>query len=82
MRAKLDSQNALDLKHTRTEKLALFKIAQNNESLIKQLRAEIPQKYRSGEKLVLINFVSDIADLTASRQIAKVSADWFEEFII
>jgi hypothetical protein len=50
--------------------------------LIKQLRAEIPQKYRSGEKLVLINFVSDIADLTASRQIAKVSADWFEEFII
>lgn len=70
------------LKHTRTEKLALFKIAQNNESLIKQLRAEIPQKYRSGEKLILINFVSDIADLTASRQIAKVSADWFEEFII
>jgi hypothetical protein len=70
------------LKHTRTEKLALFKIGRNNESLIKQLREEISPKYRAGGKLVLINFVSDIADLTASRQIAKVSADWYEEFAV
>ena len=70
------------LKHTRTEKLVLFKIGQNVEQLIKQLRAEIPAKYRLGGRLTLINFVSDIAGLTAERQISKVSRDWFKEFII
>lgn len=68
------------LKHTRTRKLALFKIGQNNESLINQLREEIPAKYRTGEKLVLINFVSDIVNLTASRQIEKVFRDWYTEY--
>ncbi|HEY0429684.1 MAG TPA: hypothetical protein VGC76_18020 [Pyrinomonadaceae bacterium] len=67
------------LKHTRTEKLVLFKIGQNLEQLIKQLRAEIPAKYRAGGRLILINFVSDIVNLTASRQIEKVSKDWFSE---
>jgi hypothetical protein len=67
------------LKHTRTRKLALFKIGINAEQIIKQLRAEIPAKYRAGGKLVLINFVSDIVNLTASKQIEKVSQDWFDE---
>jgi hypothetical protein len=70
------------LKHTRTEKLVLFKIGQNIESLIKQLRAEIPAKYREGKRLVIVKFVSDIVNLTASRQIEKVSEDWFSETII
>lgn len=70
------------LKHTRTEKLALFKIGQNVEQLVKQLRREIPAKYRSGDRLTLINFVSDITDLTAARQISKVANDWFDEFVI
>lgn len=70
------------LKHTRTEKLALFKIGHNNESLVKQLRDEIPAKYRSNGKLVLIRFVSEIVKLTETRQIAKVSSDWFSETII
>ena len=70
------------LKHTRTEKLVLFKIGFNAEPLIRQLRDEIPAKYRADGKLVLVNFVSDIVGLTASRQIAKVSADWYEEFIV
>jgi hypothetical protein len=70
------------LKHTRTEKLVLFKIGQNVEQLIKQLRAEIPAKYRLSGRLTLINFVSDIANLTAGRQISKVSRDWFNEFVI
>jgi hypothetical protein len=70
------------LKHTRTRKLVLFKIGINAEQFIKQLRAEIPAKYRDGGKLVLINFVSDIANLTASKQIEKVSADWFDRFEI
>ena len=70
------------LKHTRTEKMVLFKIGFNSESLIKQLRDEIPAKYRSPGKLVLINFVNEIVKLTESKQIAKVSKDWFNEFEI
>ena len=70
------------LKHTRTEKLVLFKIGQNTEQLIKQLREEIPEKYRPAGRLALVNFVAAIKDLTAAKQIAKVSQDWFEEFII
>ena len=70
------------LKHTRTEKLVLFKIGQNPEQLIKQLREEITAKYRPAGRLALINFVADIKDLTASKQIAKVSQDWFKEFTV
>ncbi len=70
------------LKHTRTEKLVLFKIGQNIQPLIEQLRAEIPAKYRPSNRLLLINFVKDIADLTASKQIEKVSPDWFTKFEI
>ncbi len=67
------------LKHTRTKKLVLFKIGQNITQLIAQIRAEIPAKYRPNGRLVLINFVADIKDLTADRQIEKVSKDWFTE---
>ena len=68
------------LKHTRTKKLALFKIAPVSvEQLVRQLREEIPERYRPKNRLVLINFVSDIVKLTESKQIAKVSQDWFSE---
>lgn len=70
------------LKHTRTAELVLFKIGVNTEQLVKQLRAEIPAKYRSNGKLRLINFVSDIKNLTAAKQIEKVSRDWFTEIEI
>ncbi len=70
------------LKHARVEKLVLFKIAINDTQFIKQLREEIPAKYRPAGKLVLINFVSNIKDLTADKQIAKVSKDWFTKFEI
>jgi hypothetical protein len=67
------------LKHTRTEKLVLFKIGQNTDSLIKQLRAEIKVKYRPPQRVSLINFVKEIIDLTATKQIEKVSKDWYSE---
>lgn len=70
------------LKHTRTRRLVLFKIGRNVEQLIRQLGEEIPEKYRHEKRLTLVNFVSDIADLTASRQIEKVAKDWFSETII
>lgn len=65
------------LKHTRTEKLALFKINHNVNQLIEQLREEIPEKYRPAGKLVLINFVSAIAELTESKLIETVAPEWF-----
>ena len=70
------------LKHTRTEKMVLFKISASVDQLIKQIREEIPAKYRMNGKLTLINFVKEIVNLTADRQIAKVSEDWFNEFEI
>lgn len=70
------------LKHTRTEKMVLFKIGFNAESLRKQLREEIPEKYRADGRLRIINFDNKIVKLTETKQIAKVSKDWFEEFEI
>jgi hypothetical protein len=67
------------LKHTRAKKLVLFKIGQNLEQFTKQLREEIPAKYRLQERLILINFVGDVVNLTASKQIEKVSDEWFTE---
>ncbi|MDQ3372453.1 MAG: hypothetical protein M3521_01005 [Acidobacteriota bacterium] len=67
------------LKHARVERLVLFKIAINEAQFIKQLREEIPVKYRTGGKLILINFRSEIKQLTATKQIERVSKDWFTE---
>ncbi len=70
------------LKHARVERLALFKIGQNVNQLVEQLRAEIPAKYRPPGRVVLINFVGNIADLTRGKQIEKVSPDWFTKIEI
>ena len=70
------------LKHTQTEKFVLFKIGQNVDSLIKQLREEIEEKYRPSGRISLVNFVSDIVNLTATKQIEKVSKDWYSEIEI
>jgi hypothetical protein len=70
------------LKHTRAKKLVLFKIGINADQFTRQLRAEIPAKYRAAGKLVLINFISGIVNLTASKQIEKVSREWFDKFEI
>ncbi len=39
------------LKHARVERLVLFKIAVGDAQLVKQLRAEIPAKYRAEGRL-------------------------------
>ena len=70
------------LKHAGARSLVLFKIGQNSEQLVHQLRAAIPGKYRSGARLRLVNFRSEIRDLTATKQIATVSDDWFESVVI
>lgn len=67
------------LKHARVEKMALFKIRQNVEPLIEQLRDEIPARYRPENRLSLINFAPDIVNLTADKQISKIPPDWYNE---
>ncbi len=70
------------LKHTRVKRLVLFKIGMNAiESLIKQIRQQIPEKYRQN-KLLLVNFVSDIVDLTASKNIEEIPEEWFTKFLV
>jgi hypothetical protein len=69
-------------KHSGAKRMTLFKINYGVEQLAEQFRAAIEPKYREGGRLRVVNFVSDIKDLTASRQIAKVSADWYTETII
>lgn len=70
------------LKHAGVRKLVLFKIGQNNAQLVSQLRAEIPVRYRQNEKLSLINFVSNITELTAGKKIELVLPDWYGEIKI
>jgi hypothetical protein len=70
------------LKHARVEQLVLFKIGISPAQFTRQLRAEIPAKYRPAGKLSLINFDSRIAELTADKQIEKVSPDWFSKIIV
>ena len=70
------------LKHARVGQLVLFKIGINPEQFASQLRNEIPAKYRLNGKLVLVNFVAEITELTAGKQIEKVSSDWYSKIII
>jgi hypothetical protein len=69
-------------KHSGANRLILFKINYGVDQLAAQLRGMIEPKYRDGGRLRIVNFVRDIRDLTASRQIAKVSTDWYTETIV
>lgn len=70
------------LKHARVEKLVLLKLAINDLQLVKQLREEIPLRYRENGRLSVINFTENIVQLTSNKIIEKVSPEWFVETII
>ena len=70
------------LKHAGVEKLVLFKLAVNTTQLIAQLRAEIPLRYRGKGRLSVINFVPEIASLTATKKIETVAPEWFSQSVI
>ena len=67
------------MKHTTARKVVIFKIDINASQFTAQLRSAISEKYRPGGRLSVLNFVPEIRDLTASKQIAKVSKDWYTE---
>ncbi|MEO5857449.1 MAG: hypothetical protein ABIR33_00725 [Pyrinomonadaceae bacterium] len=70
------------MKHSGANRMVLFKINYGAEQLAELLRDAIGAKYRKAGRLRLVNFVPEIKDLTASKQIAKVSADWYSETVI
>ncbi len=70
------------LKHSGTENFALFKIGFTIAPLIEQLRREIPEKYRADGRACVVNFVSDIAEITAGKEIEKVLPEWFQKIEI
>jgi hypothetical protein len=70
------------LRHANTELLVLFKMGGPVDQLINQLRIEIPEKYRPGDKLSLISFYPEVVELTANHQIAKVASDWYKLTIV
>ena len=67
------------MKHTVTKRIVICKIDLAAEQFVKQLRAAIPAKYRPAGRLSILSFLSDISNLTASKQIAKVSSDWYTD---
>lgn len=70
------------LKHARVERLALFKLGINSEQLVKQLREEIPSRYRENGKLFVINFTKNITTLTSDRKINKILSEWFVKTVV
>jgi hypothetical protein len=64
-------------KHTTAGRIVICKIDLNADQFVKQLRTAISSKYRPAGRISILNFVSDIRNLTATMQIAKVSRDWY-----
>jgi hypothetical protein len=71
------------LKHAGVARLVLFKIIHNSAALVNELRAAIDERYRAPERLVLINFQSDIvARTTSERRIARVPESWYTRTVV
>jgi hypothetical protein len=65
------------LKHGGVERLVLFKIDVNVPALRAELRDSIDERYRPQRRLLVVNFVGDIAARTASRRLARVDQSWY-----
>jgi hypothetical protein len=49
---------------------------------VKELRDAIDERYRAPERLVIINFVSDITERTRERRIARVPGGWYTRTVV
>ena len=70
------------LKHARVEKLVLLKLAISDGQFVKQLRAEIPGRYRENGRLSVINFTENISPITAAKKIDRVLPEWYRKTIV
>jgi hypothetical protein len=66
------------LKHGDTERLVLFKIGCGVSAYTRELRDSVEPRYREGGRLVLVNFVPDVAERAAERRIAEVPESWYQ----
>jgi hypothetical protein len=65
------------LKHAGVERLVLFKLTAQTQMLVAALRATVDARYRPPGRLVLVNFVADVATLSADRRVARVPQSWY-----
>ena len=70
------------LKHARVEHLVIFKIAVAVLPLIEELRAEVAPKYRAPGRVEIVNFVSNIVELTLDRHVPYVPFEWYTTHIV
>jgi hypothetical protein len=49
---------------------------------VQELRASVEPRYREHERLMLVNFVADIAERAADRRIARVPESWYSRTIV
>ena len=70
------------LKHAGVERLALFKLATNAGALAAELRAATDARYRAAGRLVVVNFVPEIATLAADRRVARVPQSWYTLHVV
>ncbi|MDQ3686687.1 MAG: hypothetical protein M3430_13980 [Acidobacteriota bacterium] len=76
-------KNAWLLKHGDVERLVVFKINYGVAALASELRAVIEERYRAPGRLLLVNFVADIAARTTThRRIARVPQSWYTTTIV
>ncbi|HVF28882.1 MAG TPA: hypothetical protein VM943_11610 [Pyrinomonadaceae bacterium] len=70
------------LKHGDVERLVVFKINYSVVALASELRAAIEERYRAPGRLLLVNFVADIAARTIHRRIARVPQSWYTTIVV
>ncbi|MBA2645294.1 MAG: hypothetical protein H0U81_00720 [Pyrinomonadaceae bacterium] len=71
------------LKHGDVERLVIFKINCGVAAFVSELRAAIKERYRAPGRLLLVNFVADIAARTTThRRIARVPQSWYTTIVV
>lgn len=69
------------LKHGQLARLVLFKLDCPVPALLKELREAVGPRHRSGGRLLLVNFVPDIAE-RAGRDIPEVPESWYTKTVV
>ena len=70
------------LKHGDSERVVLFKLDCGVRPLVRELRDAVPERYREGGRLQLVNFAPDVAERAASRRVESVPEGWYTKVVI
>lgn len=70
------------LKHGGVERLVLFKLGVNVAPLVWELHESVAARYRPPGRLRVVNFVPDVAELSADRRVARVPASWYTTTVV